>query len=195
MRRLALLILALAPIACSGAKSAADVDWSPEPQPKDKRLRETEALYAAAPLDPSNEPKPSALLGVRHDVMLSSGPHEARCACLAVEVGTATDAGKFFWLGGPAATTPEAIVVAVGARGVACPNGDPDDRRRRPSISGVDQENEDVIIEVEDLPEGRPLAAGAIIPKPGPKGAIYVRPRKGNGIYGSNPGVARCRVR
>ena len=194
MRRLALLLLVLAPIACRGAQSAADADWTPEPQPKDKRMRETEALYAAQPLDP-NEPRQSAMLGVRHDLMLAKGAHEAPCSCLAVEVGSATDANKFFWVGGPPETVPDALVVAVGARGVACPNGDPDDRRRRPSISGVDQQNEDVIIEIEDLAEGRPLASGAIIPKPGPKGAIYVRPRKGNGVYGFNVGVGRCRIR
>ena len=45
------------------------------------------------------------------------------------------------------------------------------------------------------IAEGRPLASGAIIPKPGPKGSIYVRARKGNGVYANNPGVARCKVR
>ena len=193
MRLLALFLLAVAPIACGGVQSAADKDWTPEPPAKDKRLRETEALYAAQPLDP-NEPRQSALLGVRHDLMLSNGGHEESCACLAVEVGHASDANKFFWLGGPPETAHDAIVIAVGARGVACPHGNPDDRRRRPSISAVDQENEDVIVEVEDLPEGLPLASGAVIPKPGPKGSIYIRPRKGNGIYGRSPGVGRCRV-
>ncbi len=195
MRLLAFLLLALAPVACGGVQSAADKDWTPEPPAKDKRFRETEALYGAAqPLD-LNEPRQSALLGVRHDLMLSNGAHEAPCACLAVEVGSASDANKFFWLGGPPETARDAIVVAVGARGVACPNGPSDDRRRRPSISAVDQENDDVIVEVEDLPEGRPLASGAVIPRPGPKGSIYIRPRKGNGIYGHSPGVGRCKVR
>jgi hypothetical protein len=192
MRRLLVpLVLGLATVACGGSQRAADADWSPEPEKKDRHLRVTESL---SPPQPIEENKPTAVLGVRHDLMLADGPHEARCSCLSIEVGRADDP-KFFWAGGAADIGSDALILAVGARGIACPGGDPDDRRRRPSISAVDQDGEDIIVEVEDLPEGRPLASGAIIPRPGAKGGIYVRPRKGNGVYGRNPGAARCRVR
>lgn len=193
MRRLVVpLLLGLASLACGGAQRADDSDWTPEPQNKQKRLRVTESLGSAQPLEP--EKGPSAVLGVRHDLMLGNGPHEARCSCLSVEIGRPGDA-KFFWAGGAPDISPDALTFAIGARGIACPGGDPDDRRRRPSISAVEQAGDDIFIEIEDLPEGRPLASGAIIPRPGPRGSIYVHPRRGNLIYGRNPGVARCRVR
>jgi hypothetical protein len=193
MRRLLFLFLALAPLACGGSQRASDADWTPEPQAKNKRLRDVEAL-GGGQVDPLENRAP-ALVGVRHDLMLSNDPHEARCNCLAVEVGAANDAKKFFWLGSPPDPGPDALTVAVGSRGVACAGGPSDDHQRRPSISAVDMIEDDVIIEVEDLPQGRPIASGAIIPKPGAKGAIYIRPHKNNAFYGRNPGVARCRVR
>lgn len=195
MRWLVLLFLALGPIACGGSLRASDADWTPEPAAKDKRLRAVEAL-SLAHIDPL-EVYRAAPLGVRHDLMLSEGAHDARCSCLAVEVGPANDFNMFFWLGTPPDIGHEALAIAVGARGVPCPGGDPDDRRRRPSISAVDLENDDVLVEVEDLPEGRPLASGAIIPKPGPKGSVYLRPRRGNALYGHGhrAGTARCKVR
>jgi hypothetical protein len=193
-RRLAVpLVLGLALVSCGGAQRGEDSDWSPEPQHRQKRLRVTETIGGPQPLDTFDR-GPAALLGVRHDLMLSPTPHEARCSCLSVEVGRPDDP-RFFWAGGAPEVASDAIVLAVGARGIACPGGDPDDRRRRPSISAVDQDGEDVTVEIEDLPEGRPLASGAIIPRPGARGAIYVRPRRGNLVYGRNPGVARCRVR
>jgi hypothetical protein len=194
MRRLLVpVFLGLASIACGGAQRADDSDWTPEVQQKTRHLRDTESLGAPQPLEP-NEKAPSAVVGVRHDLMLSNAPHEARCACLSVELGRADDP-KFFWAGGAPSLGPDALAIALGARGIACPGGDPDDRRRRPSISAVDTEGEDIVVEVEDLPPSRPLASGAIIPRPGSKGAIYVRPRKGNGVYGRGPSGARCRVR
>jgi hypothetical protein len=193
MRRLALLLLALAAASCGRSQSAADVDWTPEPQPKDKKARETEALFAAQPMD-SKEGGQTAWLGVRHDLMLSNAPHEARCTCLSAEVGPPKDP-RFFWIGSAPDIGDNAVAIAIGSRGVACPNGDPDDRRRRPSISAVDVEGEDVLVEVEDLAMGRPLASGAIIPRPGPKGSIYLRPRRGGTLYGrSLGGEGRCRV-
>lgn len=192
MRRLLVpLAVALASIACGSAQRAADEDWSPEVQQKGGRLRSTESLHASQ-VDPA-EKTPTAVIGVRHDLMLSSAPHEARCACLSVEVGHAQDPA-FFWAGGAPDISADSLAIAVGARGIACPGGDPDDRRRRPSISAVDQDGDDIIVEVEDLPEGRPLASGAIIPRPRSRGSIYVRPRKGSGVYARSPGGGRCRV-
>ena len=193
MRRLlAPLAVALASIACGGTQRAADEDWSPEVQQKSSHIHSTVTL-SSAQVDPA-EKTPTAVLGVRHDLMLSNGPHEARCACLSVEVGRAEDP-MFFWAGGAPDIGVGSLVIAVGARGIACPGGDPDDRRRRPTISAVDQDGDDTIVEVEDLPEGRPLASGAIIPRPGSRGSIYVRPRKGSGVYARSPGSGRCRVR
>jgi hypothetical protein len=186
-------VLSVALAGCGASQRGDDSDWTPEIQQKHKRLREPESLFGARPLDPA-EKGITAIVGVRHDLMLSASPHEARCACLSVEVGSAGDP-NFFWAGGAPDVSPDALSIAVGARGIACPGGDPDDRRRRPSISAVDVEGDDIVVEVEDLPQGRPLASGAIIPRPGSKGSIYVRPRKGNLVYGRNPGVARCRVR
>lgn len=195
LRRLSILLLALAPLACGGSQKAADNEWTPEVQSKDKAFRETEALNAAH-IDPIQQTGVRAPLGVRHDLMLAGPVREARCTCLSVEVGPAGDGKKFFWLGSPADTGPDSVAIAIGARGISCPGGDPDDKRRRPSISAVDVDGDDIIVEVESLPEGRPLASGAIIPKPGPKGAVYVKPKRGQNVYGQSPGTGgRCRVR
>ncbi len=198
MRRLLVpLVLGLVCLSCGGAQKGEDSDWSPEPQKKQKKLRVTQDIgpsgFSKDPTVETND-RGTALLGVRHDLMLANGPHDARCSCLSVEVGRPNDPA-FFWAGGTPDVSSDAIIVAIGARGIACPGGDPDDRRRRPSISAVDQEGEDIVIEIEDLPEGRPLASGAIIPRPGSRGSIYVTPRRGNLLYGRNPGVSRCRVR
>jgi hypothetical protein len=203
MRPLALaLSLALGLLAasgCGGASKPVEDEWSSAseaPEEKARPLRETETL-TPTPLAPGNvpaEPPVSGLLGVRHDLMLSNGPHPARCACLAVEVGPAADP-SFFWTGGAPEIGPNALAVAIGARGVECKGGDPDDARRRPSISAVDQENSDIIIEVEDLPQGRPLASGAVIPQPGAGGAIFVRPRRAGQVYARGAPSGRCKVR
>jgi hypothetical protein len=186
------LAVGLASVACGAQPRAADADWSPEVQQKGGRARSSQSLNASQ-IDPA-EKAPTAVLGVRHDLMLSGAPHEVRCACLSVEVGRAEDP-TFFWAGGAPDLGVDSLVIAVGARGIACPGGDPDDRRRRPSISAVEQDGDDILVEVEDLPEGRPLASGAIIPRPGSRGSIYVRPRKGSGVYARSHGGARCRVR
>ncbi len=194
MRRLLVLVLAgLATVSCGATQRADDSDWTPEPEKKHRRIREEVSLGNAQPLDAA-EKGSTALLGVRHDLMLSGTPHEARCACLSVEVGSGGDP-NFFWAGGAPDLHPDALAVAVGARGIDCPGGDPDDRRRRPSISAVDHEGDDVIVEIEDLSPGRPLASGAIIPRPGLKGSIFVRPRRGNSVYGRDGSMGRCRVR
>ena len=51
-----------------------------------------------------------------------------------------------------------------------------------------------MIVEVEDLPQGRPLASGAVIPKPGPNGSVYVKPRDAKVIYAKGAPGGRCKV-
>jgi hypothetical protein len=186
----AVLALFLTP-ACSGAEKATDPHWTDEKQEVNRPLRETEEMTGVQPLTASaSQP---GVLGVRHDLMLAEGAHTARCNCLAVEVGPAADP-RFFWTTAAPTIGTEAITVALGARGVPCTGGDADEKRR-PSISAVDLVGDDVLIEVEDLPEGRPLAAGAVVPRPGPSGSIYVRPRNSKVIYASGAPGGRCKVR
>jgi hypothetical protein len=186
----ALVALFLTP-ACSGAQKATDPSWSDEKQEQNRPLRETEEMNGPQAI--TSMASQPGVLGVRHDLMLSEGAHPARCNCLAVEVGPATDP-RFFWTAGAPTVGEGAVTVALGARGVACAGGEAEDKRR-PSISAVDMIGDDVIVEVEDLPEGRPLASGAVIPKPGPNGSIYVRPRKANMIYAKGAPGGRCKVR
>lgn len=135
------------------------------------------------------------LLGVRPDLALSaSAPKTARCPCLSVEVGAASDP-NFQWQAGPPQTTPGSLAIAISSRGVECPGGDPDDTKRRPSISAVDVEGNDVIVEIEELREGPPLASGALIPEPGAGGAVYVRARGKKLPYARTATSSRCKVR
>jgi hypothetical protein len=185
-------LLGIASGGCGGASRSADAQWSEESFDQTQhKFRDTEVLNPT-PLEPMT--RRHALVGVRHDLMLSNAaPKEARCSCLAVEVGRPRDP-KFFWQGDLGDVAPDALVIALGAQGVPCPGG-PAEGNRRPSISAVDMENNDILVEVEDLAEGKPIASGAILPRPGPGGSIYVRPRNQNVIYGRSPGGWRCRVR
>jgi hypothetical protein len=126
--------------------------------------------------------------------MLAPSPsRKERCACLAVEVGEPRDP-RFQWVAGAPEVGGEAVAVALSSRGVTCPGGEADEEKRRPSIAAVDQEGADVIIVVEELPDGRPLAAGAVIPKPAKGGAIYVRGASARVPYAKSGAGLRCKV-
>lgn len=176
----------------------AEANWSPELTETDKPLRETEALEGeeAGPQPLDAKPATRALVGVRPDLGLANGSGSATCSCLAVVVGNPTDAA-FQWQAGAPKTGSDALAIAVSARGIDCPGGDPDETKRRPSISAVDIEGNDVVIEIEELPEGAPLASGALIPLPGPGGSVFVRSRDASVIYARplSGGGARCKVR
>jgi len=193
-------LAALAGAGCGGdQKMAAEANWSPEPPESERSLRETDALDGEEAGPQALNTKPAAaraLVGVRPDLGLASGTGGATCACLAVVVGSPSDP-VFQWQAGAPKTGADALAIAVSARGVACPGGDPDDTRRRPSISAVDVEGNDVVIEIEELPDGAPLASGALIPLPGPGGSVFVRGRDKSVVYArpSSGGGARCKVR
>jgi hypothetical protein len=197
MRPLCLLLpaFALAITACAGTQREADKTWTDDPPDEGShRFRDTEVLNPT-PIDKAPVSTHAGFVGVRHDLMLADNieRHE-RCSCLDVEVGGSHDP-MFFWQGDRPELAVGETVVAIGAQGIPCQGGDPVDSRRRPSISAVDLENDNVIIEVEDLPLGRPLASGAVVPRPGPTGGLFIRPRHNQSLYGRGPGGRLCRVR
>lgn len=149
-------------------------------------------LTPVTPFTPSSDPK--TWFGVRLDLSVRPGtPRTPACGCLAVEVGMP---GKqaFLWDGEVPAIGPDALVVAVSARGLDCP-AEADESKRRASISAVDRDGDDVLLEIENVPEGRPLALGAIIPKPGPNGALLLQPRDAKVRWVPQGAANRCRLK
>jgi hypothetical protein len=206
------LVSGAALVACSGGRDrTADAYWSggtvdPPTKPDEKDADgnpKKPPRQIGAPDDYSADKTtsvladvkaPSTLVGVRHDLALATSPSpKERCSCLAVEVGEATSP-KFQWAASAPDVGADAVVVALSARGVSCPGGNPNEAKRRPSISAVDQEGNDVIVEVEELPAGRPLASGAVIPKPQAGGRVYFKPRTPKVPYARAAGGARCKV-
>ena len=134
-----------------------------------------------------------ALFGVRQDLSYA-GPTAATCKCLAVAVGQPTDPA-FRWSGKPPRTDPEAqVVVAVSSSGIACPEAG--ERAQGASYWGYEASGNDVIVVVEAAEPGRPVASGAIVPRPPGNGQIYVRPLDKKLPYGRPPSGSgdRCKV-
>lgn len=184
------LVLAFSAFGCGNAKNNADA-WTEEPVKETRPFREVQVLGQGAEAKPNDRPM-SAWLGVRHDLGLAATQKTERCACLAAEVGTAGDS-KFEWQGDVPTLGDDTEVIAISSAGIACTGGPAD--HGRASISAVDRENQDIVVEIEELREGRPLATGAVIPKPGPNGAVYVRPKNAKIFYARGTGAGgRCRV-
>lgn len=176
-------------------------NWTSDPSWQGNDTNTNRTLYGSdddaqtlVPAAKATQPDALTWFGVRHDLSMSaSAPRTPACGCLAVEVGMP---GKqaFQWDGEVPQIGADAIVVAVSARGVDCP-AEPDESKRRASISAVDRDGEDVLVEIEDLPEGRPLALGAIVPRPGPGGSLYIVPRDGKVRWVSQGAARKCRVK
>ncbi|AUX47354.1 hypothetical protein SOCE26_088730 [Sorangium cellulosum] len=206
--RLAALLSGVALLACGGNQHAGAAEFwaggtvdpaAPEKDEQEgakpmaaRRPISTPDDFDGAPVVPEEQVR--SWVGVRHDLGLAraAAPKE-RCSCLAVEVGEARDP-RFQWAAGAPDVGGGTLAIALSARGVPCPGGAADEAERRPSISAVDQEGNDIVVEVEDLPPGRPLATGAVIPRPAPGGAIYVKGKTSKVPYARAPGGARCKV-
>lgn len=182
--------------ACGSGRVAADVNWSAEQEKQNRPLRDTEYLGQPPPDKDIADGGPVALLGVRHDLMIApTTKKQANCNCLAVEVGEVGDT-KFQWLNGAPDLRGDAAVVAISAKGIGpCAGGEADEAQRRASISAVDRDGADVWIEIEELPDGRPLASGAIVPRPGAGGHVFVRPRTARVPYARPQAGVPCKVR
>jgi hypothetical protein len=199
MRRLTFVFasLAFALAGCGGEQSwTIDSSWQGEEGSRRQTSRLDPYENETHTLAPAAGPAPDAVtwFGVRHDLSMKPGtPRQAACGCIALESGMP---GKqaFLWAGDAPSIGSDAVVVAISVRGVECP-AEPDEEKRRASISGVERDGDDVIIEVEELPEGRPLALGAIIPKPGANGGLFLKPRDKKVRYLPQGADKRCRVK
>ena len=185
--------LGLALAGCGGEQNwTSDPSWQGED--RSRTLAASDDQQTLVPASQAAPPDALTWFGVRHDLSMSaSAPRTPACGCLAAEVGMP---GKqaFQWDGEVPIIGPDAVVIAVSSRGVACA-AEADESKRRASISGVERDGEDVLVEIEDLPEGRPLALGAIIPKPGAKGGLYIVPRDSKVRWVPQGSQKRCPVK
>jgi hypothetical protein len=171
----------------------------------DERRWEVPQKGEAAPAPSSAQPPPQALaaapsqsgattfLGVMHDLSPAPGAGAApTCTCLGVTYGPPSDP-KFAWQVGAPQVGPDTLAVAI--------TGDVECRAPQkkgdgpPSISGIGRQGDDVVIFVEAARGGRPVVRGALVQRPGPKGAIVVKPR-GHVRFGTplGGGSGACRI-
>lgn len=122
-----------------------------------------------------------ALFGARAGLHLEKGT-AANCRCLAVVAGPTNDR-RFRWDGQVPTVDPNGqIVVALSSEGLDCPEAPKE--ALGASYHGYETVGADVIIQVETGRMGRPLAGGAVVPKPTATGRILVRPVERNSPYG-----------
>jgi hypothetical protein len=132
------------------------------------------------------------LLGARHDLTLAADRAPITCSCLKLGLGAPSDAA-FRWKGTPPVIDRESqLIVGLTSEGMTCnqPKGS-----LGASYWGYRRSGNDVVVFVESAVKGRPLTAGAIIPKPFGDGQVFAAPAFKHEPYGRGPkGEARCKL-
>lgn len=170
--------------------TADDTDADLEAEVRSERALASEGKGdAGAELELTSE---GPLLGARHDLTLSVDRAPFSCSCLKVGLGLPNDTA-FRWKGTPPTIDAETqLVVGVSSEGMTCkqPKGS-----LGASYWGYRQSGNDVVVFVESAVKGRPLTAGAIIPKPFGDGQVFAAPAFRREPYGrGSKGEARCRL-
>jgi hypothetical protein len=198
VRLLAGAFAALAGIGCRASVqgdataqvTADDTDAELEAEVRRERsLAPDEAGDAGASVEVTVE---GPLLGARRDLTLVAERAPLSCSCLKLGLGSPTD-GAFRWKGTPPAIDPKTqLVVGLSSEGMTCtqPKGS-----LGASYWGYRQSGNDVVVLVESAVKGRPMTAGAIIPKPFADGQVFVAPAFRREPYGRGPkGETRCKL-
>jgi hypothetical protein len=132
------------------------------------------------------------LLGARRDLALAADRAALSCSCLKLGLGQPAD-GAFRWKGAPPTIDPATqLVVGLSSEGMTCkqPKGS-----QGASYWGYRQSGNDVVVFVESAVKGRPVTAGAIIPKPFGDGQVFAAPAFRGEPYGRGPkGEVRCKL-
>jgi len=128
-----------------------------------------------------------ALFGARHDFSVKESSGAVNCQCVSVLLGPPSS-GKLEWRGEMPRVKPETQLV------VALIPSNCSDGADGASYWGYRIEGNDVVVLLEAWKPSRPRTLGAIIPKPGVGGQVYVAPVSGALPYGKPPsgGGNRC---
>lgn len=145
-----------------------DASWEdavlPEQGAKPEKPRAPGSDGAAS----SQGARATAWLGARHDLRMLPGS-AAKCQCLAVSVGSASEPGMTWQSGAPSIDTTTQLVIGLSSDKVACEKEHP-----QASYMGYHVKDADVIVQVEAAVAGRPLTQGAIIPRPHSGGRVLI---------------------
>ncbi|HEY3494519.1 MAG TPA: hypothetical protein VGK73_07530 [Polyangiaceae bacterium] len=145
---------------------------------------------AATPAEKVAVGKP--LLGARHDLTLVLERATGQCSCLKVGLGQA-NRDAFRWKATtPALDNDTQLVVALSSEGSGCqdPKGS-----LGASYWGYRRRGDDIVVYVENAVKGRPLTAGAIIPKPLGEGQVFLAPAEKGVPYGkASDGKGNCKL-
>ncbi|MBW2522694.1 MAG: hypothetical protein JRI23_00900 [Deltaproteobacteria bacterium] len=180
----AAVVASLLALGCGGqSKYMEDEQWSREPTAEGGAWREAQSLFTPEESNPDTF-EGGELNGVRLDLSMDpQAEPTARCNCLHVAAGRPSDK-IFSWSQEVPVLSGEQMVVAVRSEGADCPADPVDPTFRRASIKAVDIKGNNVIVVIEKLPVGRPLAHGAVTSRPKPGGSLYLRPANKKVPYG-----------
>jgi hypothetical protein len=132
------------------------------------------------------------LLGARRDLSVLAHQASLSCSCLKLGLGLPSDSA-FRWKGTPPTIdSASQLVVGLTSDGMTCkqPKGS-----QGASYWGYRRSGNDVVVFVESAVKGRPLTAGAIIPKPFADGQVFAAPAFRREPYGRGPkGEPRCKL-
>jgi hypothetical protein len=190
----AVVVAGLLALGCGAqSKYMEDEQWSKDTDPDGQSWREAQSLFTPEESDANRFD--GDLNGVRLDLSMDpQAEPSARCTCLHVSAGRSGDR-IFAWGQEMPMLSGEQMVVAVRTEGADCPGDPVEPGLRRASIKAVDVKGNNVIVVIEKLPVGRPLAHGAVTARPRPGGSLYLRPANKNVPYGGAlGGKGMCRV-
>jgi hypothetical protein len=180
-----------------GAKGKAEADLEGSAEGTGEMTRSSSATSGNALADTSATGASSGssrvLLGARHDLRLQPGSATATCECLSVALGGARSSGMAWGAAPPQLDERTQLSIALSSEGQPC-KGEPK-KSLGASYWGYRLNGNDVVVLVEAARGGRPLTAGAVIPKPVGPGQVYVAPASKKLPYGrALQGKGLCKI-
>lgn len=197
MERSSLLLGSLVALACQASvQGDASVDTSSGADAElDAEVQKERSTDPGAPDAVTRAlktgPGGKTLLGARRDLTLAPGEGRSPCTCVKVALG-APSSSAFKWKAAAPGIDPERqLVIALTSEGAGCPN--PKDGKGA-SYWGYSRSGDNIIVYVETAIKDRPVASGAVIPKPFGAGEVFLAP-KGGSPYGKPvAGKGSCKV-